>query len=89
MEEKKEWTPMVESIEPSTYLEWTEEFEKMIVADACPDCEWEPDSDDWVISYGPRQYNSWASRESSFPQYYCAMIISCPQCSTNFKVIWD
>jgi len=89
MEEKKEWTPMVESCEPIEYLEWTQEYEDMIAYETCPNCDWEPDSDDWVISYGPQIYDSWASRESSFPQYYCARLFECPECSTKFKVILD
>ena len=46
-------------------IEWTEEFEKMIIENICPKCEWEPDCGDYIISYGPKEYSYHLSLLSS------------------------
>ena len=86
MEEKNITLSMVEE-EP--LLEWTEEFEDMMVEDVCPKCGWVPDCDDHVISYGPREYSYVHSLLSSFPQYIWSEIYSCPECSSIFKAERD
>jgi len=68
------------------YLDWTEEFENMITCWECPDCGWEPDCDDDVVSYGPKKYSYVLSLESSFPQYTWCVIYGCPKCLTKFKM---
>lgn len=67
-------------------IEWTEEFEKMIIENICPKCEWEPDCGDYIISYGPKEYSYHLSLLSSFPQYVWAEVYECPNCNTVFKV---
>jgi len=69
--------------------EWTEKFEKMTVDGECPSCEWCPDSDDDIISYGPKKYSYYLSLQSSFPQYEYDVVYECPKCETLFKITVD
>jgi len=67
------------------FIEWTEKFEKMIVDGECPKCGWCPDSDNYVISYGPKKYSYHLSLLSSFPQHVWSVIYKCSKCNTIFK----
>lgn len=66
-------------------IEWTKEFEKMVVEYDCPQCGWAPDCEDNVISHGLKKYSYYLSLLSSFLQYSWCEIYECPKCNTLFK----
>ena len=75
----------LEDLPQDHLVEWTDEFEKMMVEFECPKCGWSPDCNDNIISYSPKIYSYHLSMLSSFPQYTWYEIHKCPKCSTLFK----